>query len=87
VVNIDHRGARQVGHSAPITVRAWLLPVTESSVALPPMQGRAMREYQSLSSTPLSPIERPHCPKCAQTRMLLSEVVPGPNGFDYRTFE
>jgi hypothetical protein len=51
------------------------------------MQGRAMHEYRSLSSTPLSPVERPHCPKCARTRMLLSEVVPGPNGFDYRTFE
>jgi hypothetical protein len=51
------------------------------------MQGSGMREYQSLSSTPLSPIERPYCPNCAQTRMLLSEVEPGPNGFDYRTFE
>jgi hypothetical protein len=51
------------------------------------MQGNAMHEYQSLASTHLSTIERPHCPKCVRTRMLLSEVVPGPNGFDYRTFE
>jgi RNase P subunit RPR2 len=50
------------------------------------MQGSAMPQYQPISATHLSNIERPHCPKC-ETRMLLSEVTPGPNGFDYRTFE
>jgi RNase P subunit RPR2 len=50
------------------------------------MQGSAMPEYQPISTTHLSVIERPYCPKC-QTRMLLSEVTPGPNSFDYRTFE
>jgi hypothetical protein len=46
-----------------------------------------MHEYQSLSSTHRYTVERPLCPKCEQTRMLLSEVTPGPDGFDYRTFE
>jgi hypothetical protein len=50
------------------------------------MQASAMPEYQPISATYLSAIERPYCPKC-QIRMLLSEVAPGPNGFDYRTFE
>jgi hypothetical protein len=50
------------------------------------MQGNAMPQYQPIAATHLSNIERPRCPKC-ETRMLLSEVAPGPDGFDYRTFE
>jgi hypothetical protein len=87
VVNIDHRETRRTGHAQGITGRAWLLPVTESPVVLPPHAGSAMPEYQPVSSTHLSAIERPRCPKCQQTRMLFSEVTSGPDGFDYRTFE
>jgi hypothetical protein len=49
-------------------------------------QGSPMPQYQPISATHLSNIERPRCAKC-ETRMLLSEVTPGSNGFDYRTFE
>jgi len=46
-----------------------------------------MTEYHPAPSTYLSPLERPHCPKCVQARMLLSKVETGPSGFDRRTFE
>jgi hypothetical protein len=46
-----------------------------------------MPEYQPVSSTHLSTIERPRCPKCNQNRMLLAKLETGPSGFDYRTFE
>ena len=46
-----------------------------------------MPEYQPVSSVYVSAIERPRCPKCQQNRMLLSKLVAGPSGFDYRTFE
>jgi hypothetical protein len=36
---------------------------------------------------PLSPIERPRCPKCA-ARMMLARISPGPaEGCECRTFE
>jgi transposase-like protein len=31
-------------------------------------------------------IERPRCPRCPN-RMMLARIVPGPTGFDIRTFE
>jgi transposase-like protein len=34
----------------------------------------------------LLPIEHPHCPKCAD-RMHLARIMPGPKGFDLRSFE
>ena len=40
LVNIDHRPTCLTGHSRTITARGWLLPVTESSVALPPHAGK-----------------------------------------------
>jgi hypothetical protein len=46
-----------------------------------------MSEYQSISPASLSVIERPRCPACAQSRMILSTIEPGPHGFDHRTFE
>lgn len=38
------------------------------------------------SGPSLLPIERPRCPKCQQ-RMHLARIMPGPKGFDIRTFE
>jgi hypothetical protein len=46
-----------------------------------------MPEYQSINPASLSVIERPRCPACAQSRMILSTIEPGPSGFDHRTFE
>lgn len=46
-----------------------------------------MPEFQPVSSTDISAIERPRCPTCRQNRMLLSKLEAGPSGFDYRTFE
>jgi hypothetical protein len=46
-----------------------------------------MPEYQPVSSTDVSAIQRPRCPTCQQNRMLLSKLELGPCGFDYRTFE
>lgn len=46
-----------------------------------------MPEYQPVSSAQISAIERPRCPDCPQSRMLLSKLEAGPSGFDYRTFE
>jgi hypothetical protein len=46
-----------------------------------------MPEFQPVSSTHLSAIERPRCPKCRHNRMLLSKLEAGPPGYDYRTFE
>jgi hypothetical protein len=44
---------------------------------------------QALSHKPVPSlwvIERPRCPNC-ETRMMLARIVPGPSGFDLRTFE
>jgi DNA-directed RNA polymerase subunit RPC12/RpoP len=46
-----------------------------------------MLEYQPVSSSQLSAIERPRCPACSHSRMILSQAEPGPNAFDFRTFE
>ncbi|MEA2866756.1 MAG: hypothetical protein QOE39_1471 [Bradyrhizobium sp.] len=46
-----------------------------------------MPEFQPVSSAHVSAIERPCCPNCGQTRMLLSKLEAGPPGFGYRTFE
>jgi hypothetical protein len=37
------------------------------------------------SSPALATIERPHCPSC-ETRMNLSRITPGPQGYDFRNF-
>jgi hypothetical protein len=55
-----------------ITASLRYLPVTESSVTLPP--------------EPKAIILRPLCPAC-QTRTMFARVTPGPVGFDIRTFE
>jgi hypothetical protein len=34
----------------------------------------------------LIPIEHPRCPGC-QNRMMFSFIMPGPSGYDVRTFE
>jgi hypothetical protein len=39
-----------------------------------------------LTEPSLIPIKRPRCRKC-QTRMNLARIMPGPKGYDYRTFE
>jgi hypothetical protein len=46
-----------------------------------------MPEFQAVSPSELSAIERPRCPRCHQQRMLLSKIEAGPSSFDYRTFE
>jgi hypothetical protein len=46
-----------------------------------------MPEYQPVSSAQIAAIERPYCPDCRQTRMLLAKLEAGPSGFDRRTFE
>lgn len=46
-----------------------------------------MPEYQPVSSVSIAAIERPRCPDCQQTRMLLSKLEAGPSGFDRRSFE
>jgi hypothetical protein len=40
-----------------------------------------------LSGLSLLPIEHPRCSKCRQVRMSLARIMPGPKGFDIRTFE
>jgi hypothetical protein len=46
-----------------------------------------MPEFQPVSSSYLSAIERPRCPNCQQNRMLLSKLEHGSSGFHVRTFE
>ena len=47
-----------------------------------------MPEPNSRSRAPsLTTIEHPRCPKCQQVRMSLARIMPGPKGFDIRTFE
>jgi hypothetical protein len=46
-----------------------------------------MTEYQPVWSTSFSAIERPCCPTGDRSRMILSHVEPGRDGFDIRTFE
>jgi hypothetical protein len=58
----------------PITAPRYL-PVTESSVTLPPEP----RQCIMIGLRPL-------CPAC-QTRTKLARITPGPLGFDIRTFE
>jgi hypothetical protein len=55
----------------------------------PHSDGRAQRMPNSQSppnGPSLLPIERPSCPTC-HTRMNLAQIMPGPPGFDVRTFE
>jgi hypothetical protein len=57
------------------------------SVALTLFEGSIMAEPQSLSSVvPLTPIERPACPKC-QAQMMLAQIMPAFLGTDLHTFE
>jgi hypothetical protein len=45
-----------------------------------------MQEHHSPASGPsLALIEWPHCPKC-HARMSPATIIPGPSGFDSRTF-
>jgi len=46
-----------------------------------------MPEFQPVASEHVSAIERPKCPKCHDSRMLLSKLEAGSSGSDYRTFE
>ncbi|HKS18024.1 MAG TPA: response regulator [Bradyrhizobium sp.] len=45
-----------------------------------------MSEPHSPAPPPLSPIERPRCPKC-QSRTMLARISPGSTGLEIRTFE
>ena len=57
------------------------------SFALTLFEGSIMTEPQSLSSVvPLTPIERPACPKC-QAQMMLAQIMPAFLGTDLHTFE
>jgi hypothetical protein len=38
------------------------------------------------AAIPLLAIQRLRCPKC-QTRMTLARILPGPTGFELRTFD
>ena len=38
-------------------------------------------------NVPLSPIERPRCPRCHGPRMMLARISPRPNGYVLRIFE
>jgi|SRR5258707_15289384 tRNA(Ile2) C34 agmatinyltransferase TiaS len=44
-----------------------------------------MPEFQPVASERVSAIERPKCPKCHQSRMLLAKLEAA--GSDYRRFE
>jgi hypothetical protein len=47
-----------------------------------------MPESRSRSTSPsLTKIEHARCPKCAQVRMNLARIEPGPEGFEIRRFE
>jgi transposase-like protein len=46
-----------------------------------------MPEFQPVSSASTAAIERPGCPKCKQSRMLLARLEKGSSGVGYRTFE
>jgi hypothetical protein len=70
--NFDHGVNRRKGHSS-------LSPSIKRECVMP--------EFQPVSSTQVSAIERPRCPQCQHDRMLLSKLEAGPSGFDYRTFE
>src|ERR1043165_2378360 len=59
-----------------ITAPSRHLPVTESSVTLPPDPRRAI----------MITFHRPPCPEC-QTTTMLARISPGSSGFDIRTFE
>lgn len=64
------------------------LPSVTESVALPPHH-RVHRMPDSQFHTAGPPgfsFDRPACPKC-KTLMLLARVMPGPTGYEYRTFE
>jgi hypothetical protein len=78
--------AQRAGRAILAHHRARLAVIGDREFGNARMQGKAMPQYQPIAATHLSNIERPRCPKC-ETRMLLSEVAPGPDGFDYRTFE
>jgi hypothetical protein len=46
-----------------------------------------MPDSQSHSVGPsMLPIERPRCPKC-HDRMSLARIMPGPKGYDLRSFD
>jgi hypothetical protein len=45
-----------------------------------------MPETFSSSRSPLTVMERPHCPKCSAP-MTLARIARGPSGFDVRTFD
>jgi hypothetical protein len=45
-----------------------------------------MPELHTRPEPCLLPIRRPGCPKC-ESRMMLAAIVPGPEGFELRTFE
>jgi hypothetical protein len=43
-----------------------------------------MTEYPA--AIPLLAIQQLHCPRC-RTRMALTHILPGPTGFELRTFD
>jgi hypothetical protein len=45
-----------------------------------------MPELHTRPEPCLLPIRRPGCPKC-ESRMMLAAIMPGPEGFELRTFE
>jgi hypothetical protein len=46
-----------------------------------------MPEFQPVPSASIAAIERPGCPNCQQTRMLLAKLEVAASGVGYRTFE
>lgn len=64
------------------------LPSVTESVALPPRHRvHRMPDSQSHTTGPRGfSFDRPACPRC-KTLMMLARIMPGPNGYEYRTFE
>lgn len=49
------------------------------------VRGAGMPEYQPVSSPLISAVERPRCPNCRQSRMLLSKLEAGHLRFECQT--
>ena len=85
--NIEQRSDNWTGILISLELGALATGPMIASVALTLFEGSIMEEPQSLSSIiPLTPIERPACPKC-QAQMMLARIMPAFLGTDLHTFE